>query len=310
MDIGSMLIILLGLSLFEIICSIDNAIINAEVLSTMSEKGRKWFLLWGLLFAVFLVRGILPWIIVWATVPGLGPIEAFTAAFSSDPRVKEAVESSAPILMMGGGVFLVFLFFHWLYIEEKNYGIFFEKHFQKKGIWFYTIVSLLLLAIVWFAMKISGMLAFAAMIGSTAFFITHGVKQNAEEAERTLKEKVMSDISKILYLEVIDMTFSIDGVLGAFAFTMSVPLILLGNGLGAVIVRQLTVGNIDRIKKYRYLKNGAMYSILGLGTVMILHGFGFHIPSWVSPVITFGAIGFFFAKSIMENKKEKISPSA
>ena len=127
MDIFSILIIVLGLSLFEVICSIDNAIINAEVLSTMSPKGRKWFLLWGLIFAVFVVRGVLPWLIVWFTVPGLGPIEAFTAAFSSDPMVHEAVESAAPILMMGGGVFLLFLFFHWLYLEQKNFGIFFES---------------------------------------------------------------------------------------------------------------------------------------------------------------------------------------
>jgi len=305
MGFVSILIIVLGLSLFEVICSIDNAIINAEVLSTMSPKGRKWFLLWGLIFAVFVVRGVLPWMIVWFTVPGLGPIGAFTAAFSSDPVVHEAVESAAPILMMGGGVFLLFLFFHWLYLEEKNFGIFFEKHFQKRGIWFYTIVSILLLGIVWFALKKSGALAFSAMIGSTAFFITHGLKQSAEESERSLKEKVMSDLSKILYLEVIDMTFSIDGVLGAFAFTMSVPIILFGNGLGAVIVRQLTIGNIDRIKRYRYLKNGAMYSILALGMVMVLHGFGIALPTWVSPVLTFGVIGFFFVKSVLENKKEE-----
>ena len=304
MGFVSILIIVLGLSLFEVICSIDNAIINAEVLSTMSPKGRKWFLLWGLIFAVFVVRGVLPWLIVWFTVPGLGPIEAFTAAFSSDPMVHEAVESAAPILMMGGGVFLLFLFFHWLYLEQKNFGIFFEKHFQKRGIWFYTVISMLLLGIVWFALKKSGALAFSAMIGSTAFFITHGLKQSAEEGERNLKEKVMSDLSKIMYLEVIDMTFSIDGVLGAFAFTMSVPIILLGNGLGAVIVRQLTIGNIDRIKRYRYLKNGAMYSILALGTVMVLHGFGIALPTWVSPVLTFGVIGFFFLKSIQANKKE------
>ena len=304
MDLFSILIIVVGLSLFEVICSIDNAIINAEVLSTMSPKGRKWFLLWGLIFAVFVVRGVLPWLIVWFTVPGLGPIEAFTAAFSSDPVVREAVESAAPILMMGGGVFLLFLFFHWLYLEQKNFGIFFEKHFQKRGIWFYTVISMLLLGIVWFALKKSGALAFSAMIGSTAFFITHGLKQSAEEGERNLKEKVMSDLSKIMYLEVIDMTFSIDGVLGAFAFTMSVPIILLGNGLGAVIVRQLTIGNIDRIKRYRYLKNGAMYSILALGTVMVLHGFGIALPTWVSPVLTFGVIGFFFIKSAIANKNE------
>ena len=107
----------------------------------------------------------------------------------------------------------------------------------------------------------------------------------------------MSDISKILYLEVIDASFSIDGVLGAFAFTLSVPLILIGNGLGAVILRQLTVGNIKRIKKYVYLKNGAMYAILFLGSIMLLDSFGFHIPAFVSPIVTFLAIGYFFIKS-------------
>jgi hypothetical protein len=87
------------------------------------------------------------------------------------------------------------------------------------------------------------------------------------------------------------------GVLGAFAFTLSVPLILLGNGIGAVVVRQITVSNVDRIKKYVYLKNGAMYSILALGTIMVLDGFGYHIPHWLSPTVTFGTIGYFFFKS-------------
>jgi hypothetical protein len=101
-----------GLCLFESIVSIDNAIINAEVLSTMSPKGRRWFLLWGLLFAVVAVCGLLPWGIVWMTTPALGPLGAVTATFSNDPRVKEAIDASAPILLAGGGTFLVFLFFH------------------------------------------------------------------------------------------------------------------------------------------------------------------------------------------------------
>jgi hypothetical protein len=96
---------------------------------------------------------------------------------------------------------------------------------------------------------------------------------------------------------MIDMTFSIDGVLGAFAFTLSVPLIILGNGVGAVLVRQVTIGNIERIKRYRFLKNGAMYSILVLGLVMIADAFAVHIPAWVSPVATFAIVGFFMVKS-------------
>jgi hypothetical protein len=78
---------------------------------------------------------------------------------------------------------------------------------------------------------------------------------------------------------------------------MSVPLILIGNGIGAFVVRELTVRNVENIRKYRYLKNGAMYSILFLGIIMVLDSFSFHIPVWLSPFITFGVVGFFFFKS-------------
>ncbi len=93
------------------------------------------------------------------------------------------------------------------------------------------------------------------------------------------------------------MTFSIDGVLGSFAFTFFVPLILIGNGLGVLVLRQITVSNIERIKKYIYIKNGAMYSILFLGLIMTLDSFGWQIPFWLSPIITFGIVGYFFLKS-------------
>ncbi len=296
-SIFSLFLTVAGLALFETVSSIDNAIINAEVLSTMQARARRWFLVWGILSSVFLVRGLLPWLIVWFATPGLGPLTAITATFSSDPHVLEAVERSAPILLMGGGMFLIFLFFHWLFLEQKNYGLYGERFFHAQGVWFYAVVSVLLAAIVWFALQENPLMAFGAVVGSTAFFITHGFKQNAEQSEKQLMKSGLSDISKIFYLEVIDATFSIDGVLGAFAFTLSVPLILLGNGLGAMVVRQLTVSNITRIKRYLYLKNGAMYSILFLGIIMLLDSFGFHVPSWVSPVTTFGVIGYFFLKS-------------
>jgi len=302
--IFTMILTVLGLCLFEIISSIDNAVINAEVLGTMGKKGRKWFLLYGFFFAVFVVRGLLPWVIIWATVPGLGPIGALTAAFSNDPSVHTAIEESAPILLLGGGIFLVFLFFHWLFLETKNFGLRHEKFFQRNGVWFFAVVSIILSVVVWKSIKINPMLAFAAVIGSTAFFITHGFKENAEKGEQALlsSDNKMSDISKILYLEIIDMTFSIDGVLGAFAFTLSVPLIILGNGLGAFVLRKLTINNIDRIKKYAFLKNGAMYSIFVLGIIMMSDAFGVPIPSYVSPLLTFEIIGFFVFKSVKLNK--------
>jgi hypothetical protein len=301
MDLLAITLIIAGLVLFETITSIDNAIINAEVLSTMSERAKRWFLIWGLLFAVFAVRGLLPWLIVWLSTPQLGPAGAFFATFSSDPLVIAAIEQSAPILLIGGGTFLVFLFFHWLFLETKNFGLRGERYFSTKGVWFFAIVSILLAGIVWFALGRNPMMAFGAVVGSTAFFIVHGFRQNAEIAEeKMLHDSGMSDMSKIFYLEVIDATFSIDGVIGAFAFTMAVPLILIGNGIGAFVVRELTIRNVENIKKYRYLKNGAMYSIFFLGSIMILDSFGVHIPFWVSPLITFGVVGFFLLKSLRE----------
>lgn len=305
MDIGSILFIVAGLIVFEIISSIDNAIINAEVLSTMGEKARRWFLLWGMIIAVFAVRGLLPWLIVWAALPSLGPIGAFTATFSNDPHVIEAIEMSSPILLIGGGTFLVFLFFHWLFLETKNYGLRGERFLYTKGVWFYAVVSIILCFLVWKGLQINPALAFGAVVGSTAFFITHGFRQNAEAKEKELMSGHLSDTSKVLYLQVIDATFSIDGVLGAFAFTLSIPLILVGNGIGAIVVRQMTVSNIDRIKKYAYLKNGALYSIFVLGLVMILDAFKFHIPHWLSPALTFAIIGYYFWKSVRENKQKE-----
>jgi hypothetical protein len=303
----SMLFVVIGLVLFEVISSIDNAIINAEVLGTMSAKARKWFLFWGILFAVFVVRGTLPWLIVWATTPSLGFLGSLTATFSNDPSVHAAIESSAPTLLIGGGTFLIFLFLHWLFLEDKHFGLPGERFISRHGFWFYAAVSILLMIIVWFAVHANPIWAFGAVVGSTAFFITHGFKESAEQAEQKLREgkSGMSDLSKILYLEVIDMTFSIDGVLGAFAFTMSVPLILLGNGLGAIVVRYITVSNIERIKKYALLKNGAMYSVLALGVIMLLHGFGFHIPEWVSPTVTTFIIAYFVLRSM---KMIKVNP--
>jgi hypothetical protein len=298
MSLLFVLITIIGLCLFEIVSSIDNAVINAEILSTIGERARRWFLRWGILIAVFLVRGLLPWLILWLSTPGLGAAEAFTQSLSNDPSVAAVIERSAPMLLTGGGIFLLFLFLHWLFVEDKNFGLPGERFISKQGSWFYAIVSIVLLVVTGHYMNRAPAIAFAAVAGSTAFFITNGFKQNAEAQEARLRGSGISDISKLLYLEAIDATFSIDGVLGAFAFTFSVPLIIIGNGIGAFIVRWITVSNVERISNYLFLKNGAMYSIGILGVLMLLEGSGVHVPQWVSPLATAAIVGGFFLKSV------------
>jgi hypothetical protein len=305
-SIWSIIVIVLGLCLFEIISSVDNSIINAQVLVTMQKRYRRWFLVWGILFAVFVVRGLLPWMIVWATNPSLGPIKALTATFSNNPQILSAIEQSSPILLMGGGAFLLLLFFHWIFLEEKKFGLMGEKFFFRNGNWLFAISLAILALVLSFTLKINPMIALAGIVGSAIFFITSAFKKYAEKTEKDLLKKHASNISKIIYLEVLDASFSIDGVLGAFAFTLAVPLIILGNGLGAFVVRHFTVSNINNIKKYIYLKNGAMYSIFFLGIIMVLHGFGFNPPAWLSPVVTFAVVGYFFWKSKKHMKENGV----
>ena len=139
MDILTAIFIVTGLVVFEVINSIDNAVINAEVLSSVGPKARQWFLTWGVFFAVFLVRGLLPLVIVWIALPNVSIWHAFTATFSNDPSVASAVHTAAPLLLLGAGVFLVFLFLHWLFLETKQFGLRMEKFFLENGIWFFAI---------------------------------------------------------------------------------------------------------------------------------------------------------------------------
>jgi hypothetical protein len=97
-------------------------------------------------------------------------------------------------------------------------------------------------------------------------------------------------------------SFSIDGVIGAFAFTLSVPLILIGNGIGAFVVREITIRGVDKISKFAYLKNGAMYSIGVLGGVMVLESFGKHFPFWFAPLNTCLILAVFLFLSYREMK--------
>ncbi len=297
--------IILGLCLFEIISSVDNAVVNAHILKTMPEKYRKIFLFWGLLFAVFIVRGLLPFVIVWMANPNLGVWQVVTATFSNSPAIKEYIEHSKPLLLLGGGIYLFLVFLSWLFLEEKKYAFLVEGFIHRQGAWFYAIASILTTAIVYFSLKQNPILALAATIGVSAFFITDGFKKNAETQEKKLMDPTLSAWSKILYLEILDASFSIDGVIGAFAFTVSVPLIILGNGLGAFVVREFTVRGIDLISKYEFLKNGAMYAIGVLGAIMILESFGHEFPFWLAPLNMFMLLAIFLFLSVRSEKERK-----
>jgi len=299
-------IVVLGLILFEVISSIDNAIVNAHVLKTMPVRYRRFFLVWGLLLAVFVMRGVLPFLIVWMANAHLGIVETFRLAMSDPVKMEESLHHSKPLLLMGGGVYLVFVFLAWLFVEEKKYAFFVERLMHRQSVWFYAVASIFITGVIWASMDVHEHMALAASIGSTVFFLGDGFRRNAEDAEARLQGPNMSAWSKIVYLEVLDASFSIDGVIGAFAFTMSVPLILIGNGIGAFVVREFTVRGLDVVSRFAYLKNGAMYSIGVLGVIMVAESFGSEPPFWVAPLTTFVLLIVFLGMSIRELWVQKV----
>jgi uncharacterized protein len=298
------ILIVAGLIVFEVVNSVDNAIVNASVLKTMGALWRKRFLLVGIITSVFLVRFILPLLIVWISVPGISGSDLFLAFTGQSAVAANAIEAQKPIILMFGGVFLLYLYFHWLFLEKKE-PLFIERFLKEKhGVWFFAFAAIILVLVMYLARE-SSMMMLAAAIGSATFFILYGLKQTAEESERNLTVGAagMSDVSKFIYLEVLDMTFSFDGVIGAFAFTINLILILIGLGIGALVVRELTVKGIDTIAKYKYLKNGALTSIGFLGLFMIVEAFGIELPSYVPIAITFAFIGLAYYYSKREIPK-------
>lgn len=304
--IWSTLVVILGLALFETVSSIDNAIVNAHVLSTVSPKFRKFFLTWGLLFAVVIVRGALPFLIVWASNINLSFSQLVGIFFSQNSTVADSLNASKPLLLLGGGVYLFLVFLSWLFTEEKKYAFLVEGFIHRQSIWFYAFSSVFLTGIIYFAVKAMPAMALSASIGATAFFITDGFKKNAATEEAKLIGSSIGAISKILFLEVLDASFSIDGVIGAFAFTLSVPLIILGNGLGAFVVREFTVRGLSLITKFAYLKNGAMYSVGSLGILMVLEAFGRQYPFWLAPANTFVLLIIFLILSFREIRDSEV----
>ena len=296
-------LIVLGLIVFEVVNSIDNAIVNAHVLKTMSALWRKRFLFIGIITSVFLVRFILPLIIVWTSVPNLAVSDLFLAFTGQSEIAATAIATQKPIILMFGAVFLIFLYFHWLFLEKKE-PLYIERFLKEKhGVWFFAFAALSLVVIMYLA-RANSMMMLAAAVGSATFFILYGLKETADSTERNLIGNAhLSDFSKFVYLEVLDATFSFDGVIGAFAFTINLLLILIGIGIGALVVRELTVKGIDQVARYKYLKNGAMTSIGFLGLFMLIEAFGLELPSYVPIVVTLLLVGGAFYVSSKLLKK-------
>lgn len=325
------------LALLEVSLSFDNAVLNATVLRRMSDFWQKMFLTVGILIAVFGMRLLFPLLIV-GVVAHLNPIEAIQLAMQKgDPHVPGTygfiLAEAHPQIAAFGGMFLLMLFLNFVFTERKIKWLrWLEEPLAKVGklhqVGVVVALTLLVLAAEFLAKDpnivlvsgIVGILVYMVINGLGALF-EKGLEDKLHETEVPAKAKgakaAKSGPSKLakatgkagfflfLYLEVLDASFSFDGVIGAFAITSDPIIIALGLGLiGAMFVRSITIYLVRKgsLNEYVYLEHGAHWAIGALAVILII-SIGFHVNELITGTIGIIFIGAAFLSSILRKKK-------
>lgn len=300
------------LCVIEITFSFDNAIINARVLKTLSPFWQQLFLTVGVLIAVFGMRLVFPIALV-AVTAGISWQSVIDLALNQPAAYQTAIESAKPIITAFGGSFLLMLALHFLFDQKrKTFWLPFELPLVRmKSHWLPAVITLMLtigLALVPNHPDARGALM-AGIVGLMTYLVMHGLSE-AVSHNKTLtssKHKVgLAAFWTFLYLEVLDASFSLDGVIGAFAVTSDVIIIAAGLGVGAFWVRSLTIYMVRKgtLDHYRYLEHGAHYTIFLLAIFMLVSLF-VHLPEAFPGIIGIVIIGLSVYSSIKARKREK-----
>nr|WP_202550043.1 DUF475 domain-containing protein [Streptomyces sp. SID8352] len=326
------------LSVLEISLSFDNAVVNAGILKKMNAFWQKIFLTIGVLIAVFGMRLVFPVVIV-AVSAQLGPIEAVDLALTDKDRYQELVTDAHPSIAAFGGMFLLMIFLDFIFEDrEIKWLRWLERPLAKLGKIDMLSVCVALIVLLVSAMTfaanahqhggthadkaetvlisgVAGLITYMIVGGLSGYF--EDKLEEEEEAEHEAEEaaarsgRPRSAIAlagkaaffMFLYLEVLDASFSFDGVIGAFAITNDIVLMALGLGIGAMYVRSLTVylvrqGTLD---DYVYLEHGAHYAI-GALAVLLLVTIQYQINEIITGLIGVVLIGWSFWSSVRRNR--------
>ena len=311
-DTASMLWIIVVLSVLEISLSFDNAVVNATVLKEMDRIWQQRFLTWGMAFAVFGMRVIFPLAIV-AIAAGLGPMQAIDLSLN-DPLEYERIVSSAHVGIAGfGGAFLSLVgskfFFdadkdiHWIQVVEEQLTKFSRVPAVEIALLLMTmfLISLMLESEEALTFLVAGILGVVTFVAVEAIST---ILEMREEAARARGVVIASGLGGFLYLNVLDASFSFDGVIGAFALSNNMIVIALGLSIGAMFVRSMTIMLVQKgtLAEYRFLEHGAFWAILALGAIMLLSA-RFHIPETITGLIGAVLIGLSLWWSVRHNRK-------
>jgi len=305
------------LAILEVSLSFDNAVVNAVVLKKMTPVWRRRFIPWGIAIAVFGMRIVFPLLIV-AIITRIDPISALVMA-ATDPDHYSSILTSAHISVSAfGGSFLAMVglkhFFncekavHWIAVIERPLTRLGRIEAVELGL----VLLLLYLVSTWLIGPEKFEFLVAGIFGLVTYIGVDGVSALLNVESAVTGEIVRSGAASFLYLEVLDASFSFDGVIGAFALSNNLFIIAIGLGIGAMFVRSLTIMLVERetLACYRYLEHGAFYAIIVLALMMFLSTVQ-HIPEVVTGLVGAGFIVTAFVDSLRYNRRAAAAaPSA
>ncbi|TRD09982.1 DUF475 domain-containing protein [Erythrobacter insulae] len=309
----SILWIIFVLSILEVSLSFDNAVVNATVLREMDPVWQQRFLTIGILIAVFGMRIVFPIAIV-SIAAQIGPWEAIQLSLG-DPEEYERIVSAAHIGIAGfGGAFLAMVGLTFFFDEEKDvHWISAIEHAVNR---FSSIPALEIGFVLAVLYGVSTLLTpeealtflTAGVMGLLTFIGVNALGEIIEQGEAKKKaagEVVRSGLGGFLYLEVLDASFSFDGVIGAFALSNNMIVIAIGLSVGAMFVRSMTIHLVraGTLSQFRYLEHGAFWAIIALGIIMLVSA-KYHIPETFTGLIGAVMIGLSLWWSIRHNRKE------
>jgi len=299
------------LSVLEVSLSFDNAVANAKVLKTMSDIWKHRFLTWGMVIAVFGMRIVFPVIIV-SIVADINPLAALDLALYSPEQYAKTLTDSHSVIAGFGGAFLFLVAFEYFINHEKDVHWIkpIEKHLAKLGEKESVAIILALIVLAIFQSFVQHD-QYAFFIAGIWGIVTHelvklaGSFANSEDNTATTTV-AKNGLASFMYLEVLDASFSFDGVIGAFVLSTNIFIIAAGLGIGAMFVRSMTIHLVeaDTLSEFKYLEHGAFWSILILAGIMFASTL-MHIPEVITGLLSVSLIGIAVFHSVVEKKRTR-----
>jgi hypothetical protein len=302
------------LSVLETSLSFDNAVVNATVLREMTPVWRHRFLTWGIAIAVFGMRLVFPVAVV-SVVANIGPVETLRLASFQPDEYARLLSSTHHVLGAFGGAFLGMVCLKYFFDADKE--VHWLKAVEQNLVWlgkFEAVhLGLMMLAVYGFSRAFppdqGHEFLVAGIFGLLTYIAVDGIGTAMEVDPAKIESIHRASAANFLYLEVLDASFSFDGVIGAFALTHNLFVISIGLGVGAMFVRSLTVMLVDEgtLASYRFLEHGAFYAIGALAFLMFL-GTVTHVPEAFTGLIGAGFIGVSLWSSIRHNRAQRAPP--